>query len=199
MLEIGAGTGNLTRPLAHRRSYYAATDIGTEHLGALRNRFSHRPNLEVRNLDIQDDEDIKYFIGKVDTVVCLNVLEHVADADSAARNLFEVLQPGGRAIVLVPQGQELYGALDVALGHHLRYSESKLRERMEMAGFVVEQVIQFNRISRPGWWFTGQVLKRQTLARFPLRVFNSLVWFWRKIDSSLPWRSVSIIAIARKP
>ena len=135
----------------------------------------------------------------MDTVVCLNVLEHVADSDGAAKNLFNVLQSGGRAIVLVPQGQEIFGALDVALGHYLRYSEAQLKQRLEKAGFVVERIIQFNRISRPGWWFTGKVLGRQTLARFPMRVFNSLVWLWRKIDGSLPWPSISIIAIARKP
>jgi len=199
VLEIGAGTGNLTRPLAHRRTYYAATDIGPEHLGALRNRFAHRPNLEVRHCDVERAQDLEYFIGKVDTVVCLNVLEHVADPDSALCNLFGVLQSGGCAIVLVPQSQEIFGALDVALGHHLRYSEAQLRGRLEQAGFAVERTIQFNRVSRPGWWFTGKVLRRQTLARFPLRMFNSLVWLWRKIDSKLPWPAVSLIAIARKP
>lgn len=198
VLEIGAGTGNLTRPLAHRRTYYAATDIGTEHLGALRNRFAHRPNLEVRRCDVEQAADLAYFAGKVDTVVCLNVLEHVADPAAALHNLYDVLLPGGCAVVLVPQGPEIFGALDIALGHHLRYSEAQLRDRLEQAGFTIERFIQFNRVSRPGWWFTGTVLRRQTLARFPLRVFNSLVWLWRKIDSSLPWPAVSLIAIARK-
>jgi glycosyltransferase involved in cell wall biosynthesis len=198
VLEIGAGTGNLTRPLAHRRIYYAATDIGPEHLGALRNRFAHRPNLEVRLCDVEKAEDLVYFAGKVDTVVCLNVLEHVSDPGAALRNLHDVLSPAGRLVVLVPQGQELYGALDKALGHHLRYSEAQMREQLEQAGFTIERFIPFNRVSRPGWWFTGKVLGRQTLARFPLRVFNSLVWLWRKIDSSLPWPAVSLIAIARK-
>ncbi|MDQ6677834.1 MAG: class I SAM-dependent methyltransferase, partial [Acidobacteriota bacterium] len=199
VLEIGAGTGNLTRPLAHRRKYYAATDIGMEHLEMLRNRFGHRPNLEVRECDVESAGDVAFFTGKVDTVVCLNVLEHVADADGAMRNVYNALVPGGRAVVLVPQGQEIFGTLDVALGHTMRYSQPQLRERMARAGFTVERIVEFNRVSRPGWWFTGTVLKRETLARFPLRVFNSLVWLWRKIDGELPWPSVSIIAVARKP
>ncbi|MCU1260912.1 MAG: glycosyl transferase, family 2, partial [Bryobacterales bacterium] len=66
------------------------------------------------------------------------------------------------------------------------------------AGFTVERIIEFNRVSRPGWYITGRVLKRSALARFPMRCFNSLVWLWRKIDSKLPWPAVSIIAIARK-
>jgi len=199
VLEIGAGTGNLTRPLANRRKYYAATDIGLEHLEVLRNRFGHRPNLEVRQCDVERAGDLEYFTGKVDTVVCLNVLEHVADPEGALQNVYNSLVPGGRAVVLVPQGQEIFGALDVALGHHLRYSQEQLRERMERAGFTMERMVEFNRVSRPGWWFTGKVLKRATLARFPLRVFNSLVWLWRRIDGGLPWPSVSIIGVGRKP
>jgi SAM-dependent methyltransferase len=198
ILEIGAGTGNLTRPLSNRKKYYAATDIGPEHLEALRSRFVHRSNVEVRECDVQIHDQVTYFQGRIDTVVCLNVLEHVPDPDAAARNIFDALPSGGRAIILVPQGQEIFGTLDVILGHFLRYSKDQLRARLEGAGFEVERIIEFNRVSRPGWYFTGKILKRNTLARFPLRMFNKLVWLWRKIDSSLPWGAVSIIAIARK-
>jgi glycosyltransferase involved in cell wall biosynthesis/phospholipid N-methyltransferase len=198
VLEIGAGTGNLTRPLANQRNYYAATDLGVEHLQALRNRFQHRPNLEVRACDVRKAEDVSYFQGKVNTVVCLNVLEHVDGADEAMRNIYNVLPQGGRAVVLVPQGQELFGTLDVVLEHQMRYSKDQLRARVEASGLQVEQIIEFNRVSRIGWYLTGTVFKRNTLSRMQLRVFNSLVWLWRKIDSALPWGGVSIIAIARK-
>jgi glycosyltransferase involved in cell wall biosynthesis len=198
VLEIGAGIGNLTRPLSNRRKYYAATDIGAEHLEALRNRFAHRANLEVAECDVQNPAEVSNFQGRIDTVVCLNVLEHVPDPDAAVRNIFEALPSGGRAIILVPQGQELYGTLDVVLGHFLRYSQAQLRARLEGAGFEVERIIEFNRVSRPGWYVTGKILKRSTLARMPLRYFNKLVWLWRKIDGSLPWGAVSIIAIAKK-
>jgi glycosyltransferase involved in cell wall biosynthesis len=198
ILEIGAGTGNLTRPLAHQKKYYAATDLGVEHLRALQNRFQYRPNLEVRQCDVRNAADVNYFKGCVDTVVCLNVLEHVDGADEAMRNIYSVLPSGGRAIVLVPQGQELFGTLDVVLEHQMRYSKDQLRARVEAAGFQVEQIIEFNRISRIGWYLTGKVFKRSTIARFPLRCFNSLVWLWRRIDTKLPWGGVSIIAIARK-
>jgi glycosyltransferase involved in cell wall biosynthesis len=198
ILEIGAGTGNLTRPLSNRKKYYAATDIGLEHLEALRNRFAHRANLEVRECDVQASDQVSHFAGRIDTVVCLNVLEHVADPGAAARNIYNALPAGGRAIILVPQGQELFGTLDAVLGHFLRYSKDQLRQRLESAGFEVEQILEFNRVSRPGWYVTGKILKRNTLARLPLRVFDKLVWLWRKIDSKLPWGAVSIIAVARK-
>ena len=135
----------------------------------------------------------------MDTVVCLNVLEHVEDDAAALRNIHGVLECGGRAIILVPSGQELFGALDVALGHFRRYTKEELHEKLARAGFRVERVLGFNRIARPGWYVSGKILRRSTLGRFQLRAFDSLVWLWRRVDAYLPWPPVSIIAVCVKP
>jgi hypothetical protein len=115
------------------------------------------------------------------------------------RNIHSVLKPGGRAIVLVPHGQEIFGTLDVALGHFRRYSHEELKGKMEQVGFRVERILDFNRISRPPWYVSGRILKRTTLGSGQMKVFDRFVWLWRKIDSSLPWPPTSIIAIAVKP
>ncbi len=199
VLEIGAGIGNLSRHLAPRRKRYIASDIDSEHLARLQSRLEHRPNLEIRRCDVAKAEDFRHLAGQVDTVVCLNVVEHVEDDMAALANLFSALAPGGRAIVLVPYDQGLYGTLDEALGHRRRYSREELRRKMEQAGFAVEQILEFNRISRPGWWITGKVFRRRTISPAALWVFDRLVWLWRRIDSRLPWKPTSIIAVGAKP
>ena len=80
VLEIGAGMGNLTRLLLAGRKRYVATDIDREHLERLRNRLSQRPNLETVELNAADPQCVEDFRGQMDTVVCLNVLEHIEDA-----------------------------------------------------------------------------------------------------------------------
>jgi glycosyltransferase involved in cell wall biosynthesis/ubiquinone/menaquinone biosynthesis C-methylase UbiE len=199
VLEIGAGIGNLTRQLAPRRELYIASDIDTEHLARLAARLMHRPNVRTARVDLTRREDFEPLRGLVDTVVCLNVMEHVEDDRLALRNLYEVLAPGGRAIVLVPEGQSLYGELDAVLGHWRRYSEHELREKIEEAGFEIERVFGFNRVTRPGWWWNGRVLKRRTFSRLQLWFFDRLVWLWKRVDPWLPWAGVSLIAIGRKP
>jgi glycosyltransferase involved in cell wall biosynthesis/phospholipid N-methyltransferase len=199
VLEIGAGIGNLTRRLAPRRELYIASDIEGEHLARLAARLSHRPNVRAARVDLTRREDFEPLRGQVDTVVCLNVVEHVEDDRLALRNLYDVLAPGGRAIVLVPEGQSLYGELDAVLGHWRRYSERELREKMEEAGFELERVFGFNRVTRPGWWWNGRVLKRRTFSRLQLWFFDRLVWLWKRLDGWLPWAGVSLIAIGRKP
>ena len=198
VLEIGAGIGNLTRALIPRRKCYVATDIDEEHLSRLLTRFQHRPNLEIRYCDLGRAEDFEPLRDQMDSVICLNVLEHVEDDSAGLRNIHAALRPGGRAIVLVPHGQEIYGTLDEVLGHYRRYSHLELQLKMEKAGFRVERILDFNRISRPGWYVAGRLLKRTSLGRCQMKIFDRCVWLWRRLDPILPWPPTSIIGIATK-
>lgn len=199
VLELGAGIGNMTQHLSRGRRAYTATDLDEEHLGRLRVRFQGRPNLNSALVDLTNPVDFTELRGRFDTVVCLNVVEHVKDDQLALRNIFSALAPGGRAIVLVPQGQEVYGTLDEVLGHYRRYSADQLRNRMSEAGFQVEQVFEFNHVTRPGWWFNGRILKRRSFGRMQLRVFDALVPLWRRLDRFFPWKGVSVIGIGKVP
>jgi glycosyltransferase involved in cell wall biosynthesis len=197
VLELGAGIGNMTQQLAAGRKYYVASDIDNEHLARLRVRFRGRPNLEIRKCDLCNAADFADLKGKFDTVVCLNVVEHVQDDLAALRNIQSALAPGGHAIILVPQDQKIFGSLDEVLGHYRRYSYAQLQERMEAAGLVLDRTFHFNRVTRPGWWWNGRVLRRKSFGRLQLCVFDWLVPLSRRVDSALPWTAVSLIGIGR--
>jgi glycosyltransferase involved in cell wall biosynthesis/phospholipid N-methyltransferase len=199
VLEIGAGMGNMTRHLCPRRKLYVATDVNSDYAAHLRNIFRHRPSVCVRTLDATKAEDFLDFERRMDTVVCLNVLEHIEDDAAALKSIRTLLEPDGRLILLVPNDPEAYGTIDREIGHYRRYTPAHLRTLLADSGFEVEQILRFNRISMPAWRFTGQVRKARTISRFALRIFDKFVWLWRMIDSALPWEPASIIAIARRP
>ncbi len=195
VLELGAGTGNLTRHLAPRRNRYIATDIDCEHLARLRARLQHRPNVTTGICDLTNAADFEPFERQMDSVVCLNVLEHIEDDMAGLRRIHSTLRPGGRAVVLVPQGARVFGTLDTALGHYRRYSKDELASKLTSAGFRVESVLEFNRITYPGWYLNGRLLKRRTFSRLQLSLFDRLVPMWRAIDQSLPWPPTSVIGV----
>jgi glycosyltransferase involved in cell wall biosynthesis len=196
VLELGAGMGNLSRLLSPRRRRYVATDIDGEHLARLRFRLQHRPNLETALCDLTRGEDFEPFQEQMDSVVCLNVLEHVEDDLAGLAHIRSALVPGGRAIVLVPQGQNVFGTLDQALGHFRRYTADELKAKLVQSRFRVERVIEFNRATYPGWFLCGRVLRARTFSRFALSVFDRMVPVWRRVDPHLPWPATSLIAIA---
>jgi SAM-dependent methyltransferase len=135
----------------------------------------------------------------MDTVVCLNVLEHIEDDAATLRSIMTLLEPGGRLILLVPNDPRAYGTVDKEIGHYRRYTPDHLGNLMTESGYEMERILNFNRISMPAWRINGQILKKRTLSRGALTAFDKLVWLWRKIDASLPWQPTSIIAIARRP
>jgi SAM-dependent methyltransferase len=198
VIELGAGIGNLTQCLARGRKRYIATDIDEEHLGRLRTRFGARPNVVLRRCDLESTADFEPLTESVASVVCLNVLEHVADDRQGLRNIWSALEPGGAAILLVPADPRIYGTLDTVLGHHRRYTEQEIRTKLSAAGFTVERVFGFNRITRPGWILNGRILRRSSFGRVQLWVFDRFVWLWRKLENIIPWGPVSLIAVARK-
>lgn len=199
VLEMGAGMGNLTRSLSLGRDRYVASDVDGGHLARLQASLKHRANVEIHSGDAVRSESFERFRESMDSVVCLNMLEHVDDDLACARNMYGVLAGNGRAIVLAPQGPVLFGTLDEVLGHRRRYTRESLQDILERAGFVVEAVIGFNRISWPAWYAAGKVLRRSRLSRGLLRIFDASVFLWRRIDRMLPLPPISLIAIARKP
>jgi glycosyltransferase involved in cell wall biosynthesis len=198
VLEIGAGMGNMTRHLCPRRKLYVATDINTEYEDHLRNIFQHRPAVHISRLDATSRNDFRPFEQQMDTVICLNVLEHIEHDGATLESIRTLLEPGGRLILLVPNDPAAYGTIDKEIGHFRRYTPPHLRKLLTDSGYEVENVLKFNRVSMPAWRFTGQVRKSRTLSRQSLRVFDMFVWLWRKIDDTLPWEPASIIAIARR-
>ncbi|HEU5022241.1 MAG TPA: bifunctional glycosyltransferase/class I SAM-dependent methyltransferase, partial [Bryobacteraceae bacterium] len=198
VLEIGAGVGNMSRHLSARRQSYVASDINSEYVGQLDNLFCHRPYFVARTLDATRAEDYAPFERQMDTVVCLNVLEHIEDDLATLRSIRTLLQPGGRLILLVPNDPRAYGTVDKEIGHYRRYTPAHLRQLVGEAGYEVDDILKFNRVSMPAWRITGQIRKARTLSRSALTVFDRFVWLWRKIDKTLPWEATSVIAIARR-
>lgn len=198
VLEIGAGIGNTTLQLLPRDRYVASV-IDEMHLQVLRSLALRRPNLEVIRIDAQNPADFATLESSVDTVICLHELEHIQDCSAALKNMYKALEPGGRLIVLVPQGPWLFSPLDQALMHVKRYRRQDLKESLLAAGFDEIKTFEFNRIGVLGWAINGKCLRRRRMARYQLKMFDSMVWLWRRIDWLLPWRGLSIVAVAKKP
>ena len=198
VFEAGAGIGNMTTLLFRPGSRYIASELEPHHLHQLQTVLPQHSDLAIAECDLLNQSDLAPFAEQIDTVVCLNVLEHIEDDVAALRNLSSLLQCSGRAIILVPQGPRAYGSLDRVLGHYRRYTRSEMKRKVAAAGFHLERIIEFNRITYPGWYLNSRILKRTTLSGAQLRFVDRLVPLWRYIDRFLPWPGASLIAIAAR-
>ncbi len=197
VLEIGAGTGNLTVQLIPRTLYWVS-DVNPLYLNYLERVRLDRPYMEVGYTDGEKGESFPKE-QKFDTVICLNVVEHLADDLTALSNFREVLEDHGRAIILVPCGPWLFGSLDEVLGHHRRYTRKQLTDLVERAGFHLERMVEFNRIGVIAWWLNARLLRRRTFGFWQIKLLNALTPLFRVLDNFLPLPPLSLIAVISKP
>ncbi|MCW8129244.1 MAG: glycosyltransferase [Planctomycetota bacterium] len=198
VLEVGSGVGAMTGLLLPRERF-VASDAKDAYVTILKNLAIRRSGIEVARLDPASAEDFAALKGGLDTIVYVSGLENLNDPAAALKNFHAALEPNGRVVILAPQGPWLFSPLDRTLGHRRRYRAADLTAALEAAGFAVEQTFQFNRIGLLGWLFNGVICRRERIARIQLKLFDSLVWLFRRIDWLWPWPGLDVVAVARKP
>jgi SAM-dependent methyltransferase len=178
------------------RELLVLTDTDRYYRETLKDRFASYPEVVVDHLTLPDETAWRRFQHyKLDTLVALNVIEHISDDVDALKSMSAMLEPGGRAVVLVPAFQGLFGSLDHELGHIRRYTRDSLSHRMSEAGFKVERVFYFNLLGTLGWWVNARLRKVPRIPIEQLRYFDTLVPILRLEDRvPLPFGQ-SVIAI----
>lgn len=199
ILEIGCAIGNLTKFFLDRE-WVTSLDTSEDFCNRMRARFGDRKNFEVFYGDAAGKEMLTLSSRYFDTVVCLNVLEHIEDDVTALRNMFVVLIPGGKLVLLVPAFQALYGTMDAADHHYRRYGKKELKIKLEGVGFQARKIFYMNALGILGWYINGKILKRQIIPEKQLASYNKIIPIVKKIERILPPPfGQSLIAIAEKP
>lgn len=197
ILEIGGGTGSMTQFLLPRR-FVVSTDVTEYNVRRLSARFSKKKGFHAIKTDISmTTSALEGF--SFDTVVCINVLEHIKADREALRNMHAVLDKGGRLVLLVPAFSRLYGTIDKSDGHYRRYDRKDAVMKVEKAGFRVRKVFYMNMPGFFGWYYHGRILKAKLHPEGDISLFDRLVpvfAFFEKIFK--PPLGLSLIIIAEK-
>ncbi|NEQ95209.1 MAG: class I SAM-dependent methyltransferase [Cyanothece sp. SIO2G6] len=194
-LEVGCGTGNFSELLAQHSQHLTALDLEADYVQYTKQRLQHCPNVEVLQADATQLAEQQAF----DSIVMLDVLEHIEDDITTLMQLKQSLSADGFLIIKVPALQSLYGAMDEVIGHHRRYSQQTLNAALTQAGFGPSRLWYFNIAGIPGWWLNGSLLKRTTPPSSQVGLFDQVVPVLRAIESAVkPPVGLSLFAIARK-
>jgi SAM-dependent methyltransferase len=127
VLEVGAGHGGTTRMLCDGRAdrwtcLEPDASLADRLLAAI--SAGDLPDccrMRIGTLaDIEDEE-------RFDTILYMDVLEHIADDRAELELAVDRLRPGGHLIVLAPAHPWLFTPFDAAIGHYRRYTKGTLR------------------------------------------------------------------------
>ncbi len=202
IVDVGCGTGLL---LAEMQHYTRRIGIDTsEEILKL------SPYGDEVELIHADATALPLERGSVDTVLLLDVLEHLDREAEVLGEVRAVLKEGGRVVATVPAFRFLWSGEDEVSLHKRRYVKRELRNVLETHGFEVESISYFNMFLMPLMWgfilfsrlFNPQQLHRSNLFSLPRPLnaaFESLLFFesWILGKTALPFGS-SLISVAKK-
>lgn len=198
-VEFGAGLGNtsvLLRPLV---SELDLVEPSVNLAARLETRFADDDGVRVLAEPLEKRipaiDDASY-----DSIVLVNVLEHIEDDAAALAGLMRILRPGGHLLLFVPAMQFLFSDLDALHGHFRRYELDILNDRTQVAGFEIIQSRYFDSVGVLPWYVLNTLMGATTFNPFMIRIYDAvLAPLSRAIDNLIaPPFGKNILLVAQK-
>ena len=194
--EVGAGVGNVSRLIleANIRGLMAFEPSGNMY-----------PLLkEALKTDIRA-KPVNGFFGKeqasecFDSVLYVNVLEHIEDDASELASVRVALAQEGHLLIFVPALPWLYSELDKQVGHFRRYTKKNLVNLVQRAGFSVVKVRYFDVAGIIPWYINFTLLKN-TISGGSVSLYDRLVVPVMRVFEGLvpPPIGKNVLLVARK-
>jgi len=196
VLEIGAGIGTFSLLLASCGIRVSALEPDPELADVLEERTRDLGEIEILRGDVEGLA-LDPLAEPVDSVICFNVLEHIQDDRAALSTMRACLKEGGQLMLLAPAHRFLFGETDRAVDHHRRYDAPGLSQLLTDVGLEVVQLQHVNPLGAAGWFVSSRLLRRKTLPKSSLRIYEQLVPRLRALDRLRLPVGLSIWARAR--
>jgi SAM-dependent methyltransferase len=163
-LEVGAGLGTVSRLITERRPGVSvvALEPAANVFPGLADTAARNPGLTARQTT-SGELLAEGAAGTFDSVVYVNVMEHI-EADVAEMEVArQLLAPGGHLCLFVPAMPSLYSNIDHKSGHYRRYTKSGLADKITAAGFEIERLDYFDVASIIPYWVVYRLLGTERL------------------------------------
>jgi SAM-dependent methyltransferase len=198
-VEAGAGIGTVSALILRRDRVrdLLLVEPASNNVPALTKRFAGDPRVRVHHGYLEDLAPTL----RADTIIAVNVLEHVENDLEFLRAAHAGLVPGGKLLILVPALPVIFGSLDRAFDHYRRYTRSALQSAVLKAGFAIDDLHYLNGLGVAAWFVAGRVLGRTTLGRSQVRFYDRWVIPWlSQVEKVIhPPLGQSLFLIAHKP
>jgi len=201
ILEIGSGVGNISQFFVKENKPIFLSDIRPNYRELLKSKFmlddDHVLNIDIAhpNFSNQNPE----ILGEFDTIICLNVVEHIEDDNLAIENMLKLLKKEGHLIVLVPAFQSIFNGIDIILEHYRRYNKKTIKKLMLNHGTLIKS-FYFNSMGVLAWFIFGKLLKSKTIPEGEMKIYNYLVPIIKLIDKLVLQKvGLSIVCVIKKP
>lgn len=201
VLEVGCGIGNLSQFWIDRETFLGI-DVDPRCVAKCSERFRGHPNVEIRQDRVGAPGWVdRWAAGRFDSVIAVNVLEHIRDDRATLEGWRRIVQAGGGGTInlFVPAFEFAFSAFDARYGHFRRYTKETLRDKLLDAGLDIQVLRYFNMPGLLAWWATFVLFQRQQAGSGRVGLYDKLVVpTLRRLEQRLaPPFGNSIVAVCR--
>lgn len=180
--EVGAGVGSVSQLILEKDVVMLLAFEPSSNLYPL---LQQNLATEERVRTINDFFSPRYEPG-LDSVLYINVLEHIEDDSAELERALAALKPGGHLIIFVPALSWLYSDFDRQIGHYRRYTKSGLCRLVADAGFHLMKVRYFD-VAGILPWYVNFVLLRNSIGSGSVSLYDRLVVpIMRVVEGMIP-------------
>lgn len=139
-------------------------------------------------------------LGRYDSVLYIDVLEHIEDDRGELRRAAELVREGGHLVVLCPAHQALYSALDRAVGHYRRY-DAKSLVACGPAELELETVFYLDSVGMLASFANRALLRQANPTLGQIQIWDRFMIPLSKVLDACVGRRLgkSVIAVWRRP
>jgi len=166
VVEVGAGTGSFSELLLQENLDSLSLVEPSEMFESLTANVSQIKNKAQVDFYKSIFSEVAMEISdkqKPDSIIYVNVLEHIQDDVSELEHIYRTLSKGGRCFIFVPALMSLYGEFDRKIGHFRRYTKQEVEKKCESAGFKVLKSKYFDFAGIIPWFVKYKVLNSDSL------------------------------------
>ena len=172
ILEVGAGIGNNLLLLRQPEQCWTALEPDAQQAKIIKTKLVDQQAPEKINIICGSLTSIKKE-PQFDTIIYIDVLEHIEDDLGELEQAMKCLKQGGRLIVLSPAYQKLYSAFDEAVGHYRRYNKKTLEGLTPMRS-KIETLFYLDSVGCLAS-FANKAFLKSTMPT------KKQLWFWDKL------------------
>jgi SAM-dependent methyltransferase len=200
VVEYGAGTGTFSEYLRPLAQSLTLIEPSVNLHPALRNRFRDDASIDVQAMTLEEHV-AQTGTATVDTVVLVNVLEHIADDKGALAELARIVVPAGHILIFVPAMAFLMSKLDGLLGHFRRYHSAELMHKLRDAGLDVVSCRYFDFPGILPWFLVNKLLGSSSFNPSLVKLYDrAVVPLTRRAEAMItPPFGKNLVAISRCP
>lgn len=194
--EVGAGTGNFsTLILETSISNLQAFEPSQNMYPLLQEAVSQ----DRRAKAINDFFDRANTGERFDSILYVNVLEHIENDALELLNAHEALNSNGHLLIFVPALPWLYSDLDRQVGHFRRYMKKDIVELVQRSGFSIIKARYFDVAGIVPWYINFVLLKNQIGGGSVSLYDRSIVPLMRVIEGLVtPPIGKNVLLVAKK-